>query len=82
MTELMTAEELARVGLSRPAGHALVKACLGLVIRLGRDVGEHSTFGSRLARLLLQGMVDLDRRGEVPFSIPFSRYDLRGPGFE
>jgi len=82
MTEVMTGEELARVGVTPIAGHRAIKAFLSRIVRLGQDVGEDTRFESRLARRLLQGMVDLDRRGEVPFSIPFSRYDLRGAGFE
>jgi hypothetical protein len=82
MCELMTPEELARVGVNRLPGHALVKACLGLLLRVGRDVGEHTSFAARLSRLLLQGMVDVDRRGEVSFSIPISQADLRSAAFE
>jgi len=82
MTEVMTGEELARVGVTPIVGHRAIKAFLSRVVRLGQDFGEDTRFESRLARRLLQGMVDFDRRGEVPFSIPFSRYDLRGAGFE
>jgi hypothetical protein len=82
MCELMTPEELARVGVRPLPGHALIKACLGLILHFGRDVGEHTSFAARLSRLLLQGMVDLDRRGEVPFSIPVSQVDLRSAAFE
>jgi hypothetical protein len=82
MTELMTTAELGRVGVTPIVGHAAVKAVVALVVRIGQDAGEDTRFVSRLARRLLQGMVDVDRRGEVPFSIPFSRYDLRGAGFE
>jgi hypothetical protein len=82
MAEVMTGEELARVGVTPLVGHRAIKAFLSRVVRLGQDLGEDTRFEARLARRLLQGMVDVDRRGEVPFSIPFSRYDLRGPGFE
>jgi hypothetical protein len=82
LTELLTPEELARVGQSPLVGHGLIEALLGLVLRLGRDVGEHTSFAARLSRLVLQGMVDLDRRGEVPFSIPVSQADLRSAAFE
>ena len=82
MTELMTPQELARVGVTTLPGHRVVKAFLYLLLRLGQDFGEDVHAGSRLAKLLLQGMVDVARRGEVPFSIPFSRYDLRGLDFE
>jgi hypothetical protein len=82
MTELLTAEELARVGQSPLLGHDAIKAVLALVLRLGRDVGEHTSFAARLSRLLLQGMVDIDRHGEVAFSIPMSQTDLRSAAFE
>jgi len=42
----------------------------------------HTSFAARLSRLILQGMVDVDRRGEVPFSIPMSQEDLRSAAFE
>jgi hypothetical protein len=82
MTELLTPEELARVGVTPLVGHGALEAGLALVLRLGRDVGVHTSFAARLSRLVLQGMVDLDRRGEVPFSIPMSQEDLRSAAFE
>ncbi len=82
MTELLAPDELARVGVRPLIGHNLVKAALALVLRLGRDVGVHTSFAARLSRLILQGMVDVDRRGEVPFSIPMSQTDLRSAAFE
>lgn len=82
MTELLTPEELARVGLTRLTGHSLIKAFLGLVLRAGQDAGERAPLAARLSRLLLQGMVDVDRRGEVPFSIPVTQLDLRSAAFE
>jgi hypothetical protein len=82
MTELLTPEELARVGLTRLTGHSIIKAVLGLVLRVGQDTGERSPLADRLSRLLLQGMVDVDRRGEVPFSIPVTQVDLRSAAFE
>jgi len=82
MTELLAPEELARVGVAPLVGHGAIKAGLALILRLGRDVGVHTSFAARLSRLLLQGMVALDRRGEVPFSIPMSQEDLRSAAFE
>ena len=82
MTELLAPEELARVGVTPLVGHGAIKAGLALILRLGRDVGVHTSFAARLSRLLLQGMVALDRRGEVPFSIPMSQEDLRSAAFE
>ncbi len=82
MTELLTREELARVGAAPLTGHRTLAAVLTLVLSAGQWTGEHSSFAARLAHLLLQGMVDVDRRGQVSFSIPFSRLDLHGPAFE
>ncbi len=82
MTELLTPEELARVGVRPLVGHNVVKAALDLMLRLGRDVGVHTSFAARLSRLILQGMVDVDRRGDVSFSIPVSQVDLRSAAFE
>jgi hypothetical protein len=82
MTELLTPVELARVGVEPLAGHRVVKSLLALVLKVGHDAGEHTLFAARLAHLLLQGMVDFARGGEVEFTIPFDRLDLRGPGFE
>ena len=81
MTELMSAEELARVGLRPLPGHAALRAWLHRVLGLGQWAGTHATFAGRLAHAILQGMVAVDRRGEVEFSIPFSRLDLRGAAF-
>ena len=81
MTELLTPEELARVGLTRLTGHSAIKAVLGLFLRAGQDAGERSPLAVRLSRLLLQGMVDVDRRREVPFSIPVTQEDLRSAAF-
>jgi hypothetical protein len=82
MTELMTAEELARVGFSPLPGHRLLKTVLTMVLRAGQWAGERDALVAKLAHLVLQGMVAVDRRGEVEFSVPFSRLDLRGPDFE
>ncbi len=81
MTELMTPEELARVGVRPLPGHRAVRAWLHHLLGLGAWAGTHTTFAGRLAHAILQGMVDLDRRGQVEFSIPFSRLDLRGAAF-
>jgi ER-bound oxygenase mpaB/B'/Rubber oxygenase, catalytic domain len=82
MTELMAVDELARVGYRPLPGHRLLKAVLSLVLRAGRDAGRDLSFAGDLARHVLQGMVDVDRRGEVEFAIPFSRLGLRGRDFE
>ncbi|WP_396623881.1 oxygenase MpaB family protein [Luteitalea sp.] len=81
MTELMSAEELARVGFSPMPGHRLLRRVLTLVLRAGQWTGHHDAFSAHLAHLVLQGMVEVDRRGEVAFSVPFDRLDLQGPAF-
>ena len=83
MTELLSSEELARVG-KRAGDRATgcLRAILTLVLRAGQWTGHQDTLAAHLAHLLMQGMVAVDRRGEVEFSVPFSRLDLRGPAFE
>ncbi len=82
MTELMTPEELARVGMKPQPGHRVLERILASILRLSQKEGERHAFAARLGRHLLQGMVDVDRHGHVAFAIPFSRVDLRGRGFE
>jgi hypothetical protein len=82
MTELLTPEELARVGYTPLAGHRLLKLLLTQVLRFGQDAGRDAPVVSSLARHLLQAMVDASRGGQVSFSIPFSRLGLRGRDFE
>lgn len=82
MTELMSREELARVGFSPMPGHRLLRPFLTLALRIGQWTGQHSNLAAHLAHLVLQGMVAVDRRGEVEFSIPFRRLDLHGSAFE
>ena len=53
-----------------------------MVLRIGQWSGHHDRFIAHVAHLVLQGMAAVDRRGEVEFSIPFSRLDLHGPAFE
>ena len=80
MTELMTPAELARVGLTPLPGHTLLKAVLTGIFWL--TTRRHEPFVTKLARLVLQGMVDVDRSGQVEFSIPFTTLDARGSAFE
>ena len=82
MTELLTRDELARVGVTPLPGHRLLKTLVTVVLRAGQWAGECDALVDKLGHLVLQGMVAVDRRGEVEFSIPFSRLDLRGPAFE
>lgn len=82
MAELLDPEAQRRVGFTPLPGHPLLKRVLMLVLRVGQWAGERDEFVAKLAHLVLQGMVAVDRRGEVEFSIPFNRLDLHGPAFE
>lgn len=77
MTELMTPEELARVGVRPAAGHKVVKLLFDLGLRLAQ-MGEALPFSSRLAALMFQHMIDVSRKGEVTFTIPVTLAGLRG----
>lgn len=82
MTELMSRDELARVGFKPMPGHRLLRPFLTVALRVGQWTGHHSSLAAHLAHLILQGMVAVDRRGEVEFSVPFTRLDLHGSAFE
>ena len=81
ITELLSPEELARVGCAPLAGHRFIKAALALCLRGSEEVGSHEVFAARVARLVLQGMVDADRGGRVEFGVAFSRLGLRAAPF-
>ncbi len=81
MTELLQPDELARVGFTPLTGHATLKRVLHAILRAGQRAGEDDLFAARVARLVLQGMVDYDRGGEVEFGVAFSRLGLRGAPF-
>jgi hypothetical protein len=81
MSELMRPDELARVGVRPLAGHRVIRAALHTMLRVGQSVGEHDLFAARVARLLLQGMVDVDRGGQVEFGVAFTRLGLRSAPF-
>ena len=77
---MMTPEEMALVGVKPVMGHTIIKAWLAGMLRISQSAGHHWVF-AKLARDILQGMVDFDRGGEVTFSIPFTRLDLRKKEF-
>jgi hypothetical protein len=82
MTELMTDEELARVGMKPIVGHRILKALATAAlwtIQGGMDV---LPFSARLARQLFKGMIDGDREGEVTFAVPFTLLSLRDAALE
>ena len=81
MTELLTPVELARVGLAPLKGHGMRKAFLNGALWLGQLAGERVPVVAWLARLILQGMVDVDRGGEVAFAVPLKRRNLLGRAF-
>jgi uncharacterized protein (DUF2236 family) len=81
MAELMTPEELARVGMRPIAGHRVIRAVLHLALRLVQGA-ETLPFSSRLASVIFQDMIDTSRGGEVTFCIPTTMIALRGRALE
>jgi hypothetical protein len=82
MTDILTPEELARVGFAPLPGHQPRKTLLTLVLWLFQGVMAVTPFSGRLAALIFQGMIDQDRGGQVTFSIPFTLLGLRGSALE
>lgn len=82
MTELLTPEELARVGVRPLPGHRLLKALLTVVLWITQGTMDRLPFSSRLASFLFQDMIDADRGGEVTFAVPVTLVGLRGPAME
>jgi hypothetical protein len=80
MTDLLQPDEQARVGLKPLVGHGAIKAILHFVLRVGKGA-EHNHFAACVARLILQGMVDVDRGGRVEFGVAFTRLGLRAHPF-
>jgi hypothetical protein len=81
MTELLEPDELARVGFSPLAGHRVIKSVLSAILSVSHRAGEHDLFAARVAHLVLQGMVDVDRGGQVQFGVAFTRLGLRAKPF-
>ncbi|MES1244752.1 MAG: oxygenase MpaB family protein [Acidobacteriota bacterium] len=82
MSELMTPEEMARVGVRPVAGHGVLRAVFGLVLRLAQGIEDVVPFSTRLSTLLFQEMIDTSRDGVVEFCIPVNLMTLRSPGLE
>jgi hypothetical protein len=82
MTELMTPEELARVGMRPIAGHRVIQGLCSMTLSVVQGAMSHLPFSSRLASLMFQDMIDTDRGGEVTFSVPVTVYGLRGSAME
>lgn len=76
MTEILTPEEMARVGYRPQAGHRVIRTFLHLVLRLTQGI-EEAPFSIRLATLIFQGMIDHSRGGVVEFTIPVTLAGLR-----
>ena len=82
MSELMTPAEMARVGVRPVAGHGLLRAVFGLILRVAQGFLDVVPFSTRLATLIFQGMIDTSRAGEVEFCIPVSLTTLRSTSLE
>lgn len=81
MAELMTPEELARVGMRPMTGHRIIRAVFHFALGLMQGA-EELPFSSRLAALIFQDMIDTSREGEVTFTIPVTMLGLRGSAME
>jgi hypothetical protein len=81
MAELMTPQELVRVGVRPLPGHSVMKAVIGVFLRLVQGV-EKLPFSASLATLMFQDMIDTSRGGEVTFAIPVTLAGLRSPSME
>jgi hypothetical protein len=82
MSELMTPEEMARVGVRPVAGHGVLRAVFGLVLRLTQGLEDIVPFSTRLSSLIFQDMIDTSRAGEVEFCIPVNLMTLRSTSLE
>jgi hypothetical protein len=82
MAELMTPQELARVGVRPIAGQRVIRAVFHLALRLVQGAEEALPFSSRLASVIFQDMIDTSRGGEVTFCIPVTLFQLRGRALE
>jgi hypothetical protein len=82
MSELMTPVEMARVGVQPVAGHGLLRAVFGLVLRVAQGLLDVVPFSTRLATLIFQEMIDTSREGVVEFCIPVNLTTLRSTSLE
>ena len=82
MSEVMTPAEMARVGVRPIAGHGLLRAVFGLVLRVSQGFLDVVPFSTRLATLIFQGMIDTSRDGVVEFCIPVTLTTLRSTSLE
>jgi hypothetical protein len=82
MSEVMTPAEMARVGVRPVAGHGLLRAVFGLILRVSQGFLDVVPFSTRLATLIFQGMIDTSREGVVEFCIPVNLTTLRSTSLE
>jgi hypothetical protein len=79
MLDLLGREGMERVGIAPPVGHRWLRRVfhrlLGLVYTGETDLPDR--FAERLARVLFQHMIDINRGGVVEFSIPVTVEELR-----
>jgi hypothetical protein len=78
MTELLTPQELARIGVCPSTNQRVVKGVLSVILRVAQGLMDAVPFSSRLAIVIFQGMVGVDRGGAVTFTIPIAMRQLRG----
>jgi hypothetical protein len=78
MHEMMGQEACDRLGIPPVPGHPILRALFRLLGRLVVDVERSGPSGEgRFGWLLFQHLINRDFRGEVTFTIPETREDLR-----
>ncbi|HYU32290.1 MAG TPA: oxygenase MpaB family protein [Thermoanaerobaculia bacterium] len=80
MADLLSPEELARVGVAPVEGHELLRKSFCLALTVEQGLAELAPCGlvEVLSRHLFDKMIDKSRGGPVQFIIPDSVADLRG----
>ncbi|MEM6454545.1 MAG: oxygenase MpaB family protein [Acidobacteriota bacterium] len=82
MTQLQTPEELARIGIEPDNDHRVIERLSSAAVRVIGWGGEIAPprFAELVSRVVMQGMINVGRDGEVTFIIPDSLAAMRGPG--
>lgn len=82
MTELLTAEELSRIGIRPLAGHEVERRIFEKVLEVVNKLFDRAAphFIECVSLFVFRDMIDHGRGGEVRFIVPDSLADLRGSG--
>lgn len=82
MTELLSPEALARIGVTPLGGHELLRKSIHLCLSAEQELAGAAPCGlvELLSRHMFCKMIDTSRGGPVQFIVPGSVEDLRGDG--